>query len=146
MLSSLLPLLQVSAVLAMAAVMAETRADPGTDPRSNPRTDYLLHCGGCHLADGRGAPPEVPTLIAALGPIVASQEGREYVVRVPGASQTPLTDEQLAEVMNWVLTNFNADTLGANFRPLTGNEVGEARRRVLADPLRFRKTLWPEYD
>ena len=135
---SLLPLLRWSAVFAICAVTSATRADP--------RADYLLHCGGCHLADGRGAPPDVPTLISTLGPIVASQEGRDYIVRVPGASQTPLTDEQLAQVMNWVLTNLNANTLAANFRPLTGNEVGKARQRVLADPVRLRKTLWPEYD
>lgn len=98
------------------------------------------------MADGRGAPPEVPTLVAVLGPIVASQEGRDYVVRVPGASQTPLTDAQLAEVMNWVLITFNAATLGPNFMPLTGNEVGKARGQVLADPIRLRRTLWPDYE
>jgi mono/diheme cytochrome c family protein len=117
-----------------------------TESRADPRADYLLHCGGCHLADGRGAPPEVPTLIATLGPIVSSQEGRDYIVRVPGATQTPLSDERLAEVMNWVLTGFNADTLTPDFRPLTGSEVGAARRRVLVDPVRFRRTLWPDYD
>ncbi|HSD69072.1 MAG TPA: cytochrome c [Woeseiaceae bacterium] len=131
-------LLRLSAVLAIGVAASQSRADP--------RADYLLHCGGCHLADGRGAPPEVPTLIATLGPIVSSQEGRDYIVRVPGASQTPLSDEQLAAVMNWVLTGFNVDTLDANFRPLTGIEVGKARRRVLADPLRYRGTLWPDYD
>jgi hypothetical protein len=46
--------------------------------------------------------------------------------------------------MNWVLTGFNADTLTPNFRPLSGSEVGEARRRVLADPLRFRRMLWSD--
>jgi mono/diheme cytochrome c family protein len=117
-----------------------------TESRADPRADYLLHCGGCHLADGRGAPPEVPTLIATLGPIVTSQEGRDSIVRVPGATQTPLSDERLAEVMNWVLTGFNSETLTPNFRPLTGIEVGEARRRVLADPLGFRRILWPDYD
>lgn len=131
-------LLRLSAVLAIGVAASQSRADP--------RADYLLHCGGCHLADGRGAPPEVPTLIATLGPIASSQEGRDYIVRVPGASQTPLSDEQLAAVMNWVLTGFNADTLEANFRPLTGREVGKARRRVLADPLRYRRTLWPDYN
>jgi hypothetical protein len=130
--------LRLTAALAICVVASNAWADP--------RADYLLHCGGCHLPDGRGAPPEVPTLIAALGPIVASQEGRDYIVRVPGASQTPLTDAKLAAVMNWVLVNFNADTLGPNFTPLTGNEVGKARRRVLADPIRLRRTLWPEYE
>jgi mono/diheme cytochrome c family protein len=131
-------LLRLSAVFALCVAASTTRADP--------RADYLLHCGGCHLPDGRGVPPDVPTLIASLGTIVASQEGRDYIVRVPGASQTPLSDEQLAQVMNWVLTNFNADTLGTEFLPLTGTEVGNARRRVLTDPVRLRKSLWPDYE
>ncbi len=113
---------------------------------ANPRADYLLHCGGCHLPDGKGVPPEVPTLINTLGPIVATQEGRDYVVRVPGASQTPLTDEQLATVMNWVLHTFNAETLDKNFKPLTGIEVSKARSQVLADPIKWRHELWPDYD
>ncbi len=130
--------LRLPTVLTLCAVACNTWADP--------RADYLLHCGGCHLADGRGAPPEVPTLIAVLGPIVASQDGRDYVVRVPGAAQTPLTDTALAEVMNWVLIVFNAETLDPNFKPLTGNEVGKARGQVLADPIRLRRTLWPDYE
>jgi mono/diheme cytochrome c family protein len=113
---------------------------------ADPRADYLLHCGGCHLPDGRGAPREVPTLINTLGPIAGSAEGRDYLVRVPGASQTPLSDEQLAQVMNWVLTNFNAETLNRNFQPLSGREVGKSRQRILADPIKRRQTLWPDYD
>lgn len=112
----------------------------------NPRADYLLHCGGCHLPDGTGSPPEVPSLINTLGRIVASEEGRDYVVRVPGASQTPLSDEQLAQVMNWVLRTFNSETLDKNFEPLNGKQVGQARQRVLADPVKLREQLWPDYD
>jgi hypothetical protein len=118
----------------------------GLSASADPRADYLLHCGGCHLPDGRGVPPDVPTLINTLGPIVASAEGRDYVVRVPGASQTPLSDERLAQVMNWVLTTFNAATLNENFKPLDGREVAKSRRRVLADPIKLRRRLWPEYD
>jgi cytochrome c553 len=112
----------------------------------NPRADYLLHCGGCHLPDGTGSPPDVPSLINTLGRIVASEEGRDYVVRVPGASQTPLSDEQLAEVMNWVLRTFNSETLDKKFKPLNGKQVGQARQRVLADPVKLRERLWPDYD
>jgi hypothetical protein len=131
-------LLRVSLAAGLCLVAPAVLADP--------RADYLLHCGGCHLPDGRGAPPEVPTLINTLGPIADSAEGRDYLVRVPGASQTPLSDEQLAQVMNWVLTNFNAETLNRNFQPLSGREVGKSRQRILADPIKRRQTLWPDYD
>jgi hypothetical protein len=108
------------------------------------RTDYLLHCAGCHLPQGKGVPPEVPTLVGSLGRIAASEEGRDYIARVPGASQAPISDAQLAAVLNWVLLEFNSETLPESFRPLTAREVGKSRSRVLSDPLKMRRTLWPD--
>jgi hypothetical protein len=113
---------------------------------ASPQSDFLLHCGGCHLPDGRGVPPDVPSLAGPLGRIAGSPEGRDYMARVPGASQSPLTDEQLAAVLNWVLTEFNAETLAVDFEPLTGDQVGQSRSRVLADPLKRRRELWPNED
>lgn len=110
------------------------------------RTDYLLHCGGCHLQDGTGAPDEVPSLRDTLGWIVNVPQGREYLARVPGASQSLLDDAKLAAVINWVLTEFNSATLADDFRPLTAAEVGDARSNVLMDPLKFRAELWRKYE
>lgn len=110
------------------------------------RTDYLLHCAGCHLPTGAGVPPEVPTLVGSLGRIAASDEGRDYIARVPGASQAPISDAQLAAVLNWVLMEFNSDTLPGSFKPLTEKEVGKSRAQVLSDPLKMRRTFWPESD
>jgi hypothetical protein len=112
--------------------------------RSDPGSDFLLHCGGCHRPDATGLPPEVPTLVGPLGTIVASPEGRDYLARVPGASQAPLSDEDLAAVLNWVLITFNGETMPASFEPLQGEEVGRSRARVLADPLKLRRQLWPD--
>ncbi len=103
------------------------------------RVDYLLHCGGCHLADGTGAPPNVPTLMG-LEEIISSPIGRDYVARVPGASQVPISDQALADVFNWILVT----TTDADFEPLTAEEVGASRLRVLADPVGYRQRFWPE--
>lgn len=124
-------------VLLMAGLPVPASADP--------KADYLLHCGGCHLPDGKGVPPIVPSLSGTLGRIASTPEGRDYMVRVPGASQTPLSDEALAAVMNWVLLTFNAETLPAGFEPLSGREVGRSRKNVLADPQKMRESLWPDY-
>ena len=104
-------------------------------------TDYLLYCLGCHLANGTGVPPDVPTLVNELGRLLVTPAGREYLVRVPGVSQTPMNDVRLAAVLNWVMTEFNSDTLPADFRPYTAPEVGEARARVLIDPLVARAAI-----
>ena len=111
---------------------------------ANPRADYLMHCAGCHLADARGVPPYVPSLAGPLGRIAASAEGRDYLARVPGAAQAPISDEALAAVLNWLLVEYNRDTLPQDFRPLRAAEVARSRARVLADPLRLRNELWPE--
>lgn len=109
---------------------------------ADPRIDYLLHCGGCHLADGSGAPPEVPTLKNELGRLLSIDAGRDYLARVPGASQAPISDEALTQVLNWVLVEFNQETLPQGFKPLSTREVKRSRARVLADPLKFRAKFW----
>ncbi len=114
--------------------------------RADTRTDYLLHCSGCHLPDGSGAPDEVPSLRDGLGWIVSVAEGRGYLVRVPGSSQAMLSDAELAAVINWVLTEFNSATLADDFRPLTAKEVARARSDVLMDPLKFRAELWRHHE
>jgi mono/diheme cytochrome c family protein len=114
--------------------------------QADTKTDYLLHCGGCHLQDGSGAPDEVPSLRDSLGWIVSVPQGREYLARVPGASQSLLNDAKLAAVINWVLTEFNSATLADDFRPLTAAEVGDARSDVLMNPLKFRAELWRKYE
>lgn len=121
---------------ALLAIVAQADADP--------RSDYLMHCAGCHLADASGKPPYVPSLAGPLGRIAASPEGRDYLARVPGAAQAPISDDALAAVLNWLLLEFNGHTLPQGFRPLRGAEVAKSRSRVLADPLKLRAELWPE--
>jgi hypothetical protein len=111
---------------------------------ADPRSDYLLHCAGCHLADGRGVPGSVPSLAGPLGQIASSPEGRDYLARVPGAAQAPISDEALAAVLNWLLLEFNRGSLPRDFKPIRGSEVARSRARVLADPLKLRRELWPE--
>ena len=125
----------------------EEQGDDGLSDvaRAAARFDYLLHCSGCHLPDGSGAPPEVPSLRGAMGALVATPEGRDYIARVPEVAQAPLTDAAVARVLNWVLIEFNAETLPTDFRPLDAAEVGGARVKVLADPLRAREAIVGRY-
>ena len=96
------------------------------------------------MPDGSGLTNVVPTLHDTMGRIVAEPEGRSYIVRVPGASQAPITDEKLTAVLNWMLTEFSSETLPENFEPLTVEEVRHARSQLLADPLKYRAQLLPD--
>ena len=70
---------------------------------------------------------------------------RGYLVRIPGASQAPIDDAELTEVINWLLEQWNADTLPRDFEKLTVDEVSRARQNILADPLRYRIEHWKDY-
>ena len=71
---------------------------------------------------------------------------RQYLVRIPGASSAPISDAALTEVINWLLTEFNSDTLPRHFEKLSVDEVSEARKKILADPLKYRELHWKPYD
>jgi hypothetical protein len=112
---------------------------------ATPRINYLLYCTGCHGTTGEGSHPNVPTLVNELGRMMQVPEMRDYLVQIPGASSAPIDDSQLTDVINWILTEFNADTLPPNFKPLSEAEVTAARKNVLADPLKYRISHWKPY-
>ncbi len=99
---------------------------------ASPRIDYMLNCMGCHLADGSGAPGKVPSFGEHLAPLLRAPGGREFLVQVPGSAHSPLSDQQLAAVLNWIVANFAASRV-PDFRSYTGDEVAEYRRQALVD-------------
>jgi len=109
--------------------------------QQDPETDYWLQCAGCHMFDGRGLPPDIPTLIDQPGNMEALRGGREYLIRIPGVAQAALDDTRLAEVLNYMLLTFSADTLSSGFRPFTSREVSRHRSEVLIDPLKRRAEI-----
>ncbi|MEM9176690.1 MAG: cytochrome c [Myxococcota bacterium] len=95
------------------------------------REAFQLHCSGCHGSDGRGRAGFVPDL-RALAPLVATQGGREYLVRVPGVAQAPVGSASLARLLNYVL----AELAGVEeFEAFRAEEVERLRRAPLLDPV-----------
>lgn len=111
------------------------------DLTADPESHYMIHCMGCHLADGAGLPPEVPAFGNQLGRFAQTDRGRAYLIRVPGAAQSPINDQALADVINWMLYRYSAATLPEDFRPFDEDEVARHRENILKDPQRLRKTL-----
>jgi mono/diheme cytochrome c family protein len=99
---------------------------------ASPAEDYMLYCMGCHGAQARGVPGKVPPLASSLALFMRSAEGRNYLLRVPGAANSVLSDAQLAAVLNWL-----ADSYGAPGEPrpapFTVAEVTQVRHTPLAD-------------
>ena len=117
--------------LALSA-LAFALAAAGTAAAASPQFNYILHCQGCHLADGAATPGKIPPLIGT-GRFLAVDGGREFLVRVPGVSLSIIPDDELAELMNWMLYRFSADDMPADFEPYTAEEVGRYRQEPLVE-------------
>ncbi len=98
------------------------------------RVDYMLNCQGCHGPDGVGTDDGVvPAMKNFVGKFLAVPGGREFLVQVPGSANAALTDERLAEVLNWMLPNISPREIPADFSPYTSAEVASLRQTPLAD-------------
>ena len=93
--------------------------------------NYLLNCQGCHLPDAIGSPGLVPKMKGFIGNFLRVAGGREFIIRVPGAASAPISDEELAELMNWLLEKYSKDQLPDDFKPYTAAEVGKLRKHPL---------------
>ncbi|KVV29080.1 cytochrome C [Burkholderia cepacia] len=135
-LSSLLMLAGAVVGLTVAPAHAEGAADAALV-----RQHWVLNCMGCHTATGGGIAGKVPPLANSLGYFTHLPAGREYVMRVPGASNSALSDQDLADVLNWVLTTMNRDALPRDFKPYTAAEVAAHRRPAYSDVATVRAGL-----
>ena len=103
--------------------------------------NYILYCQGCHTADGIGAENAVPMLKDQMGYFLQVDGGREYLVRVPGAATSVLNDKDLAALLNWMISTFGGESVAADVKPYTANEVGSLRKSPLLDTESQRSVL-----
>ncbi len=122
--------------IALVTFSTTARADTIT-----PEEHYVMHCQGCHRADGQGLPSVVPGFGAQLAQILQTAGGRDYLIRVPGVSMAPIDDAQLADVLNWVLGRYLKSDLPTTYPRFTAQEVASIRRPPLNRPLLERQRL-----
>jgi len=123
--------------------------------------DYGKFCASCHGATGQGIPGVFPPLAKWTGNFVKVKEGRAYLVHVlvfglqgevtasgktykgfmPPFAQ--LSNEQVAAIINYMLTTWNKELLPKDFKPLTADEVAKLREKALtpADVAKERQAL-----
>jgi cytochrome c553 len=116
----------------LAATLFAASLLTGMAAAAGPEQDYMLYCMGCHGATAQGVPGRVPPLAGALARFMRTSSGRNYVLRVPGAANSVLSDAQLAAVLNWLAERFPlADD--PRPEPFTTEEVAGVRHTPLAD-------------
>jgi len=129
----------IKVMAAIAVLGATLLAPPAT--LADAHEDYVLNCQGCHGADGGGASDAVPSFRGSLGRFLRVPGGREYLVRVPGTSQSALDDARIASLLNWMLHAFSADDLPRDFTPYDEAEIARVRRPPLIDVTGVRRRL-----
>ncbi|WP_157218027.1 c-type cytochrome [Flavisphingomonas formosensis] len=120
-------------------------AAPDMPPARSPRVNYALNCQGCHLPDGSGMPGKVPNMRGRLADFLRVEGGREYIVQVPGAANSKLSDADTARLMNWLVQEMGP-SLPADFRPYSTREVADLRAHWLRNPADIRTRLIARID
>jgi mono/diheme cytochrome c family protein len=112
---------------------------------------FASNCIVCHQPDAKGVPGIYPPLADTVGNYVKLKAGRAYLAHVPSfglAGQvdshgesfdsnmpplTQLSDDDIAAVINYLLTKFNQPLLPADFKPLTTEEVHGYRAKPMQE-------------
>jgi mono/diheme cytochrome c family protein len=117
--------------------------------RADGHNIFISNCAVCHQPDGKGAPSVYPPLASSVGKYVALKDGRAYVIdvvsfgmggKIDSAGDSfegdmppwpQLSDQDVADVLNYVLTGLNAKLLPADFKPISPDEVKAERAKPL---------------
>ena len=91
--------------------------------------NWILNCQGCHRPDATGSSHTTPVMTGELGKFLSVRGGREYLVRVPGVASSPLSDAELADLLNWTLKTYDAKHLPAHFIPYNATEIARLRQK-----------------
>ncbi|MDR1969102.1 MAG: cytochrome c [Burkholderiaceae bacterium] len=118
--------------------LAALQQAPGSSPRAS--LLYATHCMGCHGGDGQGVAGKIPPLNQIVH-FMRLPEGRIFLTRVPGASNSSLSDAELADVLNWALIYFSPKASAGTWRPYTAEEVAATRRPSLSEVQATRSAL-----
>ena len=60
-----------------------------------------------------------------------SPAGRDYLVRVPGVAFVPLPDDEVADLLNWLVVECDPEQVPSDFRAYSAEEVAKLRRATL---------------
>ena len=127
--------------LILSASLAGAGALCGSAQALEPSMNYTLHCMGCHTPDGSAVADRVPSIKTTLLPFAQVPEGRRFLVQVPGAAQSTLSNAELALLLNWMIETLGSDTAPTSFTRFTEDEVADYRGHALIEVRATRERL-----
>lgn len=111
---------------------------------------YQQICSACHMADGAGVQLAFPPLAAHAAELAALEGGSNYMIRtvlfglqgqieIDGTAYnsimtpwaTALSDEQIAAVINFIVTQWPSEEVTTEFEAVTADTVAELRPEAL---------------
>jgi hypothetical protein len=127
------PIVRTLAAATLLLYAGLAQAEPALPRLTTPQSDYVEHCSGCHGMQGNSAPAEIPVLRDRVGYFMCTQEGRDYLIRLPNVAFSAITDNQeLAEMMNFVVFGLGGRSAPRTAKPFSAAEVARLRRDALA--------------
>ena len=123
-----LRLILIGALLSQ-TVLASPPLQGVTDPQ-RAAYNWMMKCQGCHQADatGKGGTPNMTGTVAKFLHI---EEGRAYLGRVPGVAFVNLPENEVAELLNWMVQTFDEKHMPEYFLPYKAEEIKRLRREPL---------------
>jgi mono/diheme cytochrome c family protein len=115
---------------------------PALGAERSAQANFVLRCAGCHALDGSGHPVGgIPDFRGLVGAFAGEEEGRTYLMHVPGVTNASLSDAEIAAVLNYIMDNWAGPSLPSNFKPFDGEEVGRLRAQPIGDVVAYRRQL-----
>ncbi|WP_315919341.1 c-type cytochrome [Vibrio fluvialis] len=106
---------------------------------NTPQQNYILKCSGCHNMDGSGSVPGgIPPLPGYLGAFMDDEQGRVYLMNVPGVVASGLNNHELAVLMNYLNDKWGDK---ANAKPYSPEEIAQIRSAPLEDVVKYRREI-----
>lgn len=103
------------------------------------RFNYLLRCSGCHDQDGSGLPKAgIPALPGYIDAFAGDEQGRTYIVHVPGVASTGLNNAEIAAVLNYVIEQWGDPS---QIKPFTEAEVERRKAEPVSDVVAYRRDI-----
>ena len=117
-------------------------AAPAVAQERSAHANYILRCAGCHGLTGTGAPAAgIADFNDAVGAFTRTDDGRTYLMHVPGIAASRLSDEDIAAVLNYVVETWAGTSRPEDYVPFTAEEVTQRRALAIPDVVAFRREV-----
>lgn len=128
-------------LLGLVALLS-TLVSPAAAQHREPHANYILRCAGCHGLDGTGVPDAgVPAFPGYIGVFAGDEDGRTYLLNVPGVVGASLSDTEIAALMNYVVVRWAGPSLPPDFALFTEAEVTARRAIFIPGIVGFRRAI-----